>query len=78
VYVNKDRCQEADFQKSTEQAVEMIKEFRPPALGEIVVVTDSCFCVEPVIRAVVERGYSMVGLVRNDRREERGRSLQGR
>jgi hypothetical protein len=78
VYVNKDRCQEADFQKSTEQAVEMIKEFRPPTPGEVVVAADSCFCVEPVIRAVVERGYSMVGLVRNDRREERGRSLQGR
>lgn len=33
---------------------------------------DSCFCVEPVIRAVVERGYSMVGWVRNDRRLEDG------
>jgi len=72
-YVNRDRCKEADFQKSTEQAVEMLKEFRPPALGEVVVVTDSCFCVEPVIRAVVEQGYSLVGWVRNDRRLEDGR-----
>lgn len=72
-YVNKDRCKEADFQKSTEQAVEMIKEFRPPAPGEVVVVTDSCFCVEPVIRAVVEQGYSLVGWVRNDRRLEEGK-----
>jgi len=74
-YVNKERCQEADFQKSTEQAVEMIKGFRPPSPGEVVVVADSCFCVEPVIRAVVGggRGYSMMDWVRNDRRLEDGR-----
>jgi hypothetical protein len=75
-YVNRERCLEADFQKSTEQAVELIRAFRPPRAGEVVVAVDSSLCVAAVIEATVEEGYTLVGWVRRNRRLEDGRSAR--
>ncbi len=42
VYVNRERCAEADFQESTEQAIELIESFAPPRPGRVAV--DSSLC----------------------------------
>jgi hypothetical protein len=72
-YVNHKYCKEDDFEKSTEQAAQMIKEFKPPYNGKVIVAVDCSLCVKRVIEAVVEEGYQLVGWVSYDRRLEDGR-----
>jgi SRSO17 transposase len=70
VYVNKEKCKEADFKKSTQQAAEMIREFKSsfPLDCEVVVAVDGGLCVKRVIEAADEVGFALVGRVRKDRK----------
>jgi len=56
VYVNRERCGETDFRKSTEQAIERIESFVPPRPGRGVVAVDSSLCTREVIQAAVRKG----------------------
>lgn len=75
-YVNRDRCAEEDFRKSTAQAIALIETFDPPRPGQVVVAVDSSLCTVEVIEAAVREGYDLVGWVRRDRRLEDGRSAR--
>ncbi|PTD94389.1 hypothetical protein C9439_02795, partial [archaeon SCG-AAA382B04] len=69
-YVNKENCKEADFKKSTQQAAEMIEEFKSsfPLDCEVVVAVDGGLCVKRVIEAANEAGFDLVGRIRKDRK----------
>jgi len=70
VYVNKENSKEADFKKSTQQAADMIREFKRsfPLDCNVVVAVDGGLCVKRVIKAAEESDFELVGRVRKDRR----------
>ncbi|MBS3812419.1 transposase, partial [Candidatus Bipolaricaulota bacterium] len=76
-YVNKKRCKEEDFKKSTQQAAEMIREFNRsfPLDCNVVVAVDGGLCVKRVIEAADQAGFDLVGRVRRDRRLQDNRNL---
>jgi hypothetical protein len=77
VYVNKSDCKEDDFEKSTQQAAEMIREFKRsfPLDCSVVVAVDGGLCVKRVIEAADEAGFELVGRVRKDRKFTDERSV---
>jgi len=76
-YVNKEKCKEDDFAKSTQQAAEMIREFNRsfPLDCNVVVAVDGGLCVKRVIEAADQAGFDLVGRVRRDRRLQDNRNL---
>ncbi len=76
-YVNKGNCKEDDFAKPTQQAAEMIGEFKRsfPLDCKVVVAVDGGLCVKPVIEAADEAGFDLVGRIRKDRKLTDERSV---
>jgi len=67
-YVNERFLQEEDFQKRTELACELIRSFEPPVPGWVIVLADSVYCCTAVIQAVQARGFTLIGLLKRNRR----------
>ena len=76
-YVNKEDCEEEDFKKSTQQAAEMIREFKRffPLDPKVVVAVDGGLCVKRVIEAADASNFELVGRVRKDRKLTDERSV---
>ncbi len=72
-YVNERFVEEEDFQKRTELACELIRSFEPPVPGRVIVLADSVYCCTEVIRAAHRRGFTVVGLLKKNRRLADGR-----
>lgn len=72
-YVNERFSEEEDFQKRTELACKLIRFFEPPVPGRVIVLVDSVYCCTEVIRAAVARGFTLIGLVKKNRRLADGR-----
>jgi len=70
VYLNKEKCKEANFAKSTQQAAEMIREFKRsfPLDYKVVVAVDGGLCVKRVIEAADASNFELVGRIRKDRK----------
>jgi len=79
VYVNEEKCKEADFQKSTEQAADMVHQFKSSfpfpedSDPNVVVGVDGGLCVKRVLEASMAEGFDLVGKLRVDRKLEDGR-----
>lgn len=71
-YLNKRKCKETDFKKSTQQAMNMIRKFKLPMGCDVVVAVDGALCTKEMIKTTYMEGYHLVGRIRIDRKVKDG------
>jgi len=70
LYLNRRFCFGRPFQTKIQLAISLLESFHPPFPGKVVVLVDSAYFCDPLIRATTRRGFQVVGTVKQNRLTE--------